>query len=462
MVRPRRWNQWTSTSSCSATTITSDNLDHLGRQALSKARTLVTTVGGAGRLGGNAIRVEPWKGVEIDSVRITGTPARHGPEGKDSGPVTGFVLTAEGEPDITNSGDTLLVGARPFPNAVVVPVHFEGWRHHSECREQINLASANAGLGHRLKWAPFATGYAPNREMGVKIAAMNVNRRSVLLAGASLTAAFSQDNRLKAGDVVERIRKNVGVDWRSETVDKIVAGSADVPVKGIATTMMATLEVLQRAAAAGRNMVITHEPTFYNHQDSNDGLVNTDVYQFKAKFIQDHGMAVFRFHDHWHARHPDGINAGMTAELGWEKNADAGNPRLFKFSGIPLAEFAAGIQSRLKAQAVRVIGDPRLPVNRVLASWGYVSQGPGIANLARPDVDVMIGGEAREWEVIEYAGDAVAAGKKKGFIVLGHIVSEQAGMKHCADWLKTLISEVPVEFIAAREPFWRPDHPVTL
>jgi len=51
----------------------------------------------------------------------------------------------------------------------------------------------------------------------------------------------------------------------------------------------------------------------------------------------------------------------------------------------------------------------------------------------------------------------VTSGKKKGLIVLGHIPSEQACMVHCAEWLKGFITEVPVEFIAAAEPFWRPD-----
>src|SRR5581483_3622139 len=35
-----------------------------------------------------------------------------------------------------------------------------------------------------------------------------------------------------------------------------------------AVTMMATLDVLQRAAASGHNLIITHEPTFYNHEDN--------------------------------------------------------------------------------------------------------------------------------------------------------------------------------------------------
>jgi putative NIF3 family GTP cyclohydrolase 1 type 2 len=114
----------------------------------------------------------------------------------------------------------------------------------------------------------------------------------------------------------------------------------------------------------------------------------------------------------------------------------------------------------LKIRTMRVLGDPRLPVKRVLASWGNVSQQPGIPFFARPDVDVLVVGETHEWELVEYAQDTIAAGQKKALIVLGHVVSEQAGMKYCAEWLKEFIKEVPIEFIAAAEPFWRPDKPV--
>lgn len=103
---------------------------------------------------------------------------------------------------------------------------------------------------------------------------------------------------------------------------------------------------------------------------------------------------------------------------------------------------------------MRVVGDPHLPVRKVIASWGYISQLPGINLLARPEVDVLIGGEAREWEVVEYAQDLIASGKKKAFVLIGHVTSEQAGMSYCAQWLKPLIPELPVEFVPASEPFW--------
>ena len=74
----------------------------------------------------------------------------------------------------------------------------------------------------------------------------------------------------------------------TQTVDRIVAGRPETRVRGIATTMMATLAVLQRAASEGRNLVVTHEPTFYSHQDTVEGLGNDPTYQAKQRFIAVH------------------------------------------------------------------------------------------------------------------------------------------------------------------------------
>jgi putative NIF3 family GTP cyclohydrolase 1 type 2 len=286
------------------------------------------------------------------------------------------------------------------------------------------------------------------------------SRRGFLLGSMGLLTArltHAQAAPLTAGQVIERIKAQVGIPWRAQTVDNIIAGTAETQVKGIATTMMATLDVVQRAAAAGRNMVITHESTFFSHQDRTDQLQQDPTYQFKRDFLNKHDMVVFHFHDHWHGLQPDGIATGMMRELGWEKNADPQTPRMFTFPGIPLARLAKGMQTKLKIRTMRVVGDPNLSVKRVLASWGNVSLMPGIPLLARPDVDVLVVGETHEWELVEYAQDAITMGQKKALIVLGHVVSEQAGMKYCAGWLKGFVKEIPIEFIAAAEPFWHPD-----
>ena len=81
---------------------------------------------------------------------------------------------------------------------------------------------------------------------------------------------------------------------------------------------MATLDVLQRAAAAGANLVITHEPTFFNHLDETAEFESEKdpVYPAKQAFIREHHMVVWRFHDYWHRRKPDGVQEGVIAALG--------------------------------------------------------------------------------------------------------------------------------------------------
>ena len=287
-----------------------------------------------------------------------------------------------------------------------------------------------------------------------------MTRRSLMVGGASLAAVSRVDGlaqaagALTAREVVERIKGKVGIPWMTETVDRILAGSPEVRVKGIATTMMATLEMMQRALASGKNMIVTHEPTFWSHLDTTKELEGDPTYEFKRRFIAEHDVAVFRFHDHWHRMKPDGINAGMTRELGWEKNAVTPDSHEFVFSPVPLGEFVNGMAKRLNAHSMRVVGDAKMPVKRVVANWGYASLMPSVIKTAsRPDVDVVICGETREWELVEYVQDQVASGLKKGLIVMNHVVSEQAGMRYCADWLKPLVPEVPVEFIASAEPF---------
>jgi putative NIF3 family GTP cyclohydrolase 1 type 2 len=290
---------------------------------------------------------------------------------------------------------------------------------------------------------------------------MDLTRRSFVSTGIGLIAAkaslgSTQTSPLTAVQIIDRIKAKVAIPWMSETVDKIIAGSPDTPIKGIATTMMATLDAVQRAVAEGKNFVITHEPTFFSHLDATDALGQDATYQYKRDFIVKNNVVIFRFHDHWHRMSPDGIATGMARELGWEKNADAKSRREFVFPSTPLAQFAKDVQERLQIRAMRVVGDPSLPVTRVLANWGYATFTPGTQAFNRPDVNVIVIGEAREWELVEYVQDQIAAGQKKALIILGHVPSEESGMKYCAEWLRTFVSEVPIAFVPAREPFWRP------
>lgn len=275
------------------------------------------------------------------------------------------------------------------------------------------------------------------------------------LAGAASSAARAQDKRPTAREVIAAIQEHVGIPWQKETVDTFKAGNPDTAVTGIAVTMMATMDVLQRAANQGRNLVITHEPTFYNHLDVPNGMPESDpVWKEKREFIDKHGMVVWRFHDHWHRRDPDGILAGMVHTLGWEKYQQEENPHLFTMPERTLEELAAELAKKLDSPVVRVVGEPGMKVTRIAFSPGSAGFARETHALELERVEALLVGETREWETVEYAADAVSEGRKKAMIVIGHVPSEQAGMEECARWLKTFVKNVPIEFVPAKQPFW--------
>ncbi len=174
----------------------------------------------------------------------------------------------------------------------------------------------------------------------------------------------------------------------------------------------------------------------------------------KQAFIAQHHLVVWRFHDHWHMRKGDGIQTGMIHALGWDKFQNPNDNHMFVIPETTLDHLASSIKESLGIRTLRVVGNPEMKVTKLALNPGY----PGFPSerhmLQRDDVEVLVMGEGLEWETIEYGADAVAEGKRKALVILGHIPSEQAGMEECARWLKTFITEVPVEFIPAKEPFW--------
>jgi putative NIF3 family GTP cyclohydrolase 1 type 2 len=282
-----------------------------------------------------------------------------------------------------------------------------------------------------------------------------LSRREFSALGAlALTApGLAQTTGLTAGQVTERIKEHLGVPWREGSTDTFKSGAEDSKVTGIATTVMSTFDVIQRASANGKNMVITHEPTFWLGNDDVRNFGSDPVYQKKLQFIRDNNMVIWRFHDHLHARQPDMTAVGLAEALGWDKHVSKDDPRVYVLPSARLRDMAKDVEKRLQLRAIRVIGDPEARVSRAALLQGTP---PFHASTVLPKVDVVVAGEQREWEGVEYAADANTAGERKGMILIGHWVSEDQGMRVCADWLKTFISEVPVQWISAGDPFWRP------
>jgi putative NIF3 family GTP cyclohydrolase 1 type 2 len=262
---------------------------------------------------------------------------------------------------------------------------------------------------------------------------------------------------MKAGEIIDRIKKNLGVPWRDATYrDTFKSGGPDTEVKGIATTAFVTLDVIRKATAAGLNMIIPHEDTFWNDRDDQAVVADDALYKAKLELLTKHDIVVFRIHDHMHAQRPDFTYVGSARAIGLDpKYEDPPGSHRFVIPETTLGALAAEVRRRSGASALRVVGDPNARVSRIRLGVGYASP-----PINAPDIDVLISGEQQEsdgtFDSQPYALDAVTLGIAKGIILLGHTVSEEAGMLEMAEWIKGFVPEIPVQLIKAEEPLWAP------
>lgn len=258
---------------------------------------------------------------------------------------------------------------------------------------------------------------------------------------------------ITAGEVLDRIKKNLGVPWQDSSYrDTIKAGSLNTEVKGIATTVMSTFDQIKRANAEGLNFILSHETTYWNDRDDVKDLTDDPVYKIKSEYCAKNNIVILRFHDHLHARRPDFNFLALAREVGWTQYETGPNSRRFALPETTLGAIAADVAKRLKTKALRIVGDPGAKVSKAQMGVGY-----GMPRAAG-DVDVIMSGEAQETDGAvdntEYVLDAATLGVAKGQIILGHAVSEEPGMEDCAEWLKTFITDVPVKLVRAGEPYW--------
>jgi putative NIF3 family GTP cyclohydrolase 1 type 2 len=303
---------------------------------------------------------------------------------------------------------------------------------------------------------------------------MRISRRRFgALTASALAGPLALHGRgaaaVAAADIIDRIKKDIGLDWSSETVDGLKAGDPATPITGIVTTALASLAVLRQAVDAKANMVITSEPTFYSRSDAQKppagrggrgapaapppAAIDDPVFAAKRALIERHGLVVFRLSDHWRRRRPDPFAEGLASALGFKREGEGSH---YTVSPVALRSLASDIRKKLRSRGgIRVVGDPQLRVRTIALLPGSTPIGAALAAL--PQVDVIVAGEVREWESVEYARDAAFAGGRKALVTIGRIVSEESGMSACAQWLGKLVPEVRVRHVAAGDPYWRPE-----
>ncbi|MFB9326101.1 Nif3-like dinuclear metal center hexameric protein [Paenibacillus aurantiacus] len=249
--------------------------------------------------------------------------------------------------------------------------------------------------------------------------------------------------------IIDRLIAPVGL--LEQTVDTLKSGSPDKPVRKVAVVMTATYAIIKQAVDTGADLIIAHEPTYYNHLDETNWLEGDPVYEKKRELIESSGIAIFRLHDYIHEYEPDGILSGMLHALGWEAYADPDNQLLLTLppdEAGTVGDLAAYLKRRLGMDSLLLAGDPDMAVSRI----GFLPGAPGgrlqMDVLRTGGIDLLIAGETNEWETNEYVRDAVDMGFAKALLVTGHQKSEEAGMATVAEMLRAQLPELLVDVIA--------------
>ena len=270
---------------------------------------------------------------------------------------------------------------------------------------------------------------------------------------------------LTVGEIMRRLGQQFGSAWDPGAA--LSFGSPEAAVTGIAVSWTPTLEVLKRAAGAHHTLLLTLQPPFWNgkapegRSPGPSELAADATYQAKAGALTRHHLNVLVVREGWLAREEDGQLRGLAQALGWEGHyrpltalrAWSRDNNRFTLPESSLGELARGMGQRLNARSLRCIGNPATRISRVALTHGYFLVADAQKALAHPDFDLLVTGEACEWEAAPYFMDVIASGQKKAVIMLGNQVSSEPGCGELAAWTRGLVPEVPVEWIAAGEPF---------
>lgn len=236
-----------------------------------------------------------------------------------------------------------------------------------------------------------------------------------------------------------------------KTCDTIKCGDPERGVTRIAVCCFATPEVIRAAKSWGAQLLITHEPTFYDHWDH---IEDTPVGKAKWQLLEESGLVLYRYHDHPHAAPSDLIGLGEVEALGLEgtleeRGADEIN-RYTLHTPMTPRELAAHIEKTLGIAHVRICGAADAPVTKLALAFGTPR---GVFEELSGWADVVLTGEACEWRLGEYARDAAQLGFAKALLIMGHCGSERDGMRYIAALLKEALPGLEVRYFECGEVY---------
>lgn len=283
---------------------------------------------------------------------------------------------------------------------------------------------------------------------------------------------------MKNREVIEKILAYHPALENYAGCDDYKYGDPEAECRGVAVALVPTVDVIRRAAELGCNLLVTHEPIFYQTPDFAEwkGSFPNEIYEEKCRLLDRCGMTVWRDHDHMHAHKPDSIFSGVIRALGWEDYYRPGKNGAdmcyrFELPATTVRELGAFLMKKLRLNGLRYMGKPDDVITKAALVGHFCpdcfyKEGIGedgfyhayamdvIQMMEQEGIEVIIPGEIIEWTALAYIRDAVALGRTKACLNIGHFNLEELGMADFAERIKELTQgALPVHYVPTRDGF---------
>ena len=281
---------------------------------------------------------------------------------------------------------------------------------------------------------------------------------------------------MKICEIIDRILAYHPTLENYHGCDDYKCGNPEAECTGIVTAISPTIDVIRETIRLGANLLIVHEPTFYTSEDAPGWFEDfpSEVYEEKKQLLDEHGIVIWRDHDHMHAHNPDGIFEGVLRYTGWKPWSYAKVPSYGGFchfyvdlpEPMTVKAVADHLMNCIGMESCRYLGRPEDLVQKIAIVGHLYPSFPSKRADGKPKeysvqiieeleagVDLILPGETIDWTLLSYLRDAVQLGRSKAMISLGHYSWETLGMKYAKDWIQELVPEVAVTYVSAGDMF---------
>ena len=239
-----------------------------------------------------------------------------------------------------------------------------------------------------------------------------------------------------------------------KTVDRIIHGDGAKAIRRAAVCWYPSIHTLKSAIDADCDLLITHEPTWWDHFDGPGGWRNKAPGFKKTIMLEESGLVVLRLHDTWDNWPVIGVRDSFAKGLGLDEFVAEDSTRFHAMYKIPeqtlssFARYIAGKVAPLGEDAVQVIGDPDMVVSRPSIGVGCLGPQEDMIEMGS-DVLIMCFDGCEYWRVRDRLAEHGV-----GVITLEHGTTELWGIESLAHYIGETWKDLNVIYLDNHWKAW--------